>query len=684
MAITTNVPSDQFEDLQRDVQDATRFVNQPSGTFTNRTGKQITPIPVISDNANNALSSLTVIVAGDFDTGTTVTARNQVVLWPTSAGGDGREYRWAGELDKVVPPGSTPLTTGGISDSAWVYTADVAFEQALAAVDSGKLIGGVTAEQLVSDANSNTAYSAANTKSIGRSVGVTLIDMHYGAMRGRGLSDTETLSDGKGGYTLSGTAAAGQPVITLTSNESAVFDIPLVVGQLVCYLATDGQYYSASIKSITGTAPATVTLNSNIEVSIAAGVNLFSFMSNEAHPIFYGYRAIADYALRKAKTVTEKVVDTVWGLVNSATRLIDITDSYDNCGSSSVAAYNVTMPTALTDGISTSFTAAQTGPYIARIVINTNGHPVNIAWSYSGLGNTVVVNCSDVQSFDIPLTVRSSAAGGLVTITAFSQDAASIINVLDKVQIFKVIGATPNLDTCKHVLLGDSWFDQEGIFERLQDRLPLATIVNKGVGGNTAAQLLARFDTDVTPENPDIVWIIAGTNDYYQSVTNDLFNFYINQLASKCANIGAHLMVFNVSVGGAPFDSGRFNRSRQLANLTNYVRASTAVTTKRKIVFNIPRMTIPNGSSQWQIINFGLYVNSFKITSYYVSAGTLTVGNKTSLDNTQNSPVALTANSYVTADVDLAFSGGRFVDLRAANSSGSDIALYGYVEVEEP
>jgi len=48
MAITTNVPSDNFEDLQRDVQDATRFVNGNT-VFTNRTGKSIRPIPLVSD-----------------------------------------------------------------------------------------------------------------------------------------------------------------------------------------------------------------------------------------------------------------------------------------------------------------------------------------------------------------------------------------------------------------------------------------------------------------------------------------------------------------------------------------------------------------------------------------------------------------------------------------------------------
>lgn len=48
MATTTNVPSSNFEDLQRDVQDTTKFSNA-TGTYTNRAGKTIRPIPVVSD-----------------------------------------------------------------------------------------------------------------------------------------------------------------------------------------------------------------------------------------------------------------------------------------------------------------------------------------------------------------------------------------------------------------------------------------------------------------------------------------------------------------------------------------------------------------------------------------------------------------------------------------------------------
>ncbi|EMC9270190.1 phage tail protein [Salmonella enterica subsp. enterica serovar Enteritidis] len=42
-------------------------------------------------------------------------------------GGDGNYYVWRGSLPKVIPAASTPLTTGGISDSAWVAFGDITF-----------------------------------------------------------------------------------------------------------------------------------------------------------------------------------------------------------------------------------------------------------------------------------------------------------------------------------------------------------------------------------------------------------------------------------------------------------------------------------------------------------------------------------------------------------------------------
>ncbi|EBC7361216.1 endorhamnosidase, partial [Salmonella enterica] len=65
----------------------------------------------------------------NFTTGGTlgVNDADKAVLWPVEDGGDGNYYAWRGSLPKVIPASSTPLTTGGISDAAWVAFGDIAF-----------------------------------------------------------------------------------------------------------------------------------------------------------------------------------------------------------------------------------------------------------------------------------------------------------------------------------------------------------------------------------------------------------------------------------------------------------------------------------------------------------------------------------------------------------------------------
>ncbi|MBC9814002.1 endorhamnosidase [Crocinitomicaceae bacterium CZZ-1] len=65
----------------------------------------------------------------NFTTGGTLGAddADKAVLWPKEDGGDGNYYAWRGPLPKVIPAASTPLTTGGISDSAWVAFGGITF-----------------------------------------------------------------------------------------------------------------------------------------------------------------------------------------------------------------------------------------------------------------------------------------------------------------------------------------------------------------------------------------------------------------------------------------------------------------------------------------------------------------------------------------------------------------------------
>ena len=119
------------------------------------------------------------------------------------------------------------------------------------------------------------------------------------------------------------------------------------------------------------------------------------------------------------------------------------------------------------------------------------------------------------------------------------------------------------LNAGKHLMLGDSWFQSDGIEQRLKERLPSAEFVNKGVGGRTAGDILAQFDADINGESPDFVWLIAGTNDYFQDVSLESYLENMKLIIKKINDSGAIAVVIDSSV--APLMYG----SDELTNLSH-------------------------------------------------------------------------------------------------------------------
>ena len=73
-----------------------------------------------------------VTLPGSFDTGVTVNAKNELVVFT-----DGK-YRWDGALPKEVPADSTPASTGDVGSGAWVSVGDASFRSELTSTASGK------------------------------------------------------------------------------------------------------------------------------------------------------------------------------------------------------------------------------------------------------------------------------------------------------------------------------------------------------------------------------------------------------------------------------------------------------------------------------------------------------------------------------------------------------------------
>lgn len=108
MPLTDPVPSSSFDVLERNIQDTDKFVNQETGTFTNRVGKEIKPIPVIDAEANAVVISLGWHQVGLFADGFTYLLQNDIAK---DAAGDW--YRWNG----TIPSGGYVVAAGTLPSS---------------------------------------------------------------------------------------------------------------------------------------------------------------------------------------------------------------------------------------------------------------------------------------------------------------------------------------------------------------------------------------------------------------------------------------------------------------------------------------------------------------------------------------------------------------------------------------
>ena len=74
--------------------------------------------------------------------------------------------------------------------------------------------------------------------------------------------------------------------------------------------------------------------------------------------------------------------------------------------------------------------------------------------------------------------------------------------------------AAPHPDKPRVVFFGDSITD----FWRLNEYFPGSDYVNRGIAGQTTGQMLQRFEADVLGLRPQVVLILAGTNDLARGV----------------------------------------------------------------------------------------------------------------------------------------------------------------------
>jgi lysophospholipase L1-like esterase len=138
--------------------------------------------------------------------------------------------------------------------------------------------------------------------------------------------------------------------------------------------------------------------------------------------------------------------------------------------------------------------------------------------------------------------VSGATVGGLVAATAV--DGAGSVTALGMAPPPAKIGnrvaflgdsITKGSDNPSTPANGASWPTYAGLISKQR----IFKVVNAGVSGDTSAQMLARFDTDVTPYRPSVVTVAAGRNDINSSVSFATFQSNIVALVAKVRRIGA-------------------------------------------------------------------------------------------------------------------------------------------------
>ncbi|NBC75410.1 tail fiber/spike domain-containing protein [Proteus mirabilis] len=114
------VPSEAPRDLKFNSGKVDEFVTSNNHFYTDRFGKKHYTIDGINHLSKQAMLNYGYITKSSFESGNTIINPNDALLWEVN----GEYYKWGGKLPKVVPPNSTPDSTGGIGGGKWLSVGD--------------------------------------------------------------------------------------------------------------------------------------------------------------------------------------------------------------------------------------------------------------------------------------------------------------------------------------------------------------------------------------------------------------------------------------------------------------------------------------------------------------------------------------------------------------------------------
>lgn len=407
------------------------------------------------------------------------------------------------------------------------------------------------------------------------------LDTFWNFFRGLSMPAAQR-TDGTSNSTLSAAAALGATTITVVDGTKFVAKQPIVVvgaGYNGSDLVTEVTSVSGNVLSIT---PIIVT-------AVPIGTVVSSLWINNAHLTGPGFTAWANHVAnaKQARVMPglnlfpQGVFDTVYtdakGVANVPVGMESIgaaTFLKTNYGAieggafarggsgtqMSTTAAGVGMRTLTSIKVSAgdilNISAHMGGSYFHMTVVDKNVPATVLAQGNYTLGGTYLSSLTGLRIAGRQWAQLTVPLGVTDIEVRFLSDGSSSVLIDD----LRVVKSRQDSLTDRYVFedpqgrpivhLGDSWGDGFGgaiaLEAALKARFGSVNYVNKCVAGQDLSQMLARFDTDVTPAKPLYVILEYGVNDVSHGLSAAAMKS--NQLAAvnACRAIGAIPVILGV------------------------------------------------------------------------------------------------------------------------------------------
>lgn len=134
------------------------------------------------------------------------------------------------------------------------------------------------------------------------------------------------------------------------------------------------------------------------------------------------------------------------------------------------------------------------------------------------------------------------------------------------------------------VFIGDSIIELYPIYELFADKSKI--VYNRGISGDTSDRLLERMDKNALNINPDIVYILVGTNDIEKGIEHSIIISNINNIIDKCKDKGVKKIIVsglypvNKSINSCMVGKRTNN---EIIELNNKIKSAT---TQKNVLFS--------------------------------------------------------------------------------------------------